>query len=317
MEAKEAGYVTKAVDDNNNAHVVLTNLFVGMFGIGDEAPAYITFGTPWVYAVMDLPNCDGGTYGGMAFNHRPDAIKGLYKRTSAEVAEDAHIIAYLWSGTFTSTIPSVDNSVKEDVDRAILGKTEAITSGTLIASCDYTFSSTKDNDWEEIIVPLEYVEGQENTIPEKMNVIISSADYWERGNIQQNSILEVDDVEFVYYSELASLTYNGTDLFVEGQTAYDLSDQAYDETKLACTSNGRAATIEKSYDEATGVLTLTVKGDDWSEDNLNQHVYTVQFGVAVVTEFTNSLFVTVGGNPVITIFEFDESLLENGDLKYL
>ena len=26
---------------------------------------------------------------------------------------------------------------------------------------------------------------------------------------------------------------------------------------------------------------------------------------------------TVGGNPVITIFEFDESLLENGDLKYL
>lgn len=26
---------------------------------------------------------------------------------------------------------------------------------------------------------------------------------------------------------------------------------------------------------------------------------------------------TVGGNPAITIFEFDESLLENGDLKYL
>ena len=268
---------------------MLTNLWIGAFGIGDEAPAYITFGTPWVYAVMQLENCDGGTYGGMDFTYRPDAIKGMYKRTSAEVAEDAHIIAYLWSGTFTSEIPSVGNVVKEDVDRAILGKTEAITSGTLIASCDYTFSSTKDDDWEEIIVPLEYIEGQENTIPEKINVIISSADYWTRGNIQENSILEVDDVEFVYYSELASLVYDGQDIFVEGQTAFKVVGE-YDESLLECTSNGHGATIETSYDDAARMLTITVKGDDWSEDNLNQHVYTVAFLQAPVYQIPNSDF---------------------------
>ncbi len=34
---------------------------------------------------------------------------------------------------------------------------------------------------------------------------------------------------------------------------------------------------KKDYDEDSGVLTITVKGDDWSEENLNQHVYTMRF----------------------------------------
>ena len=171
-EASEDGYVTKGTGEDGSTCVKLTNLWVGAesLNMGDEAPAYITFGTPWVYAVMTLEDCDGGTYGGMEFKYRPDAIKGQYKRTPATTAENAHIIAYLWKGTFVSAIPSVSNVTKEDVDRAILGKTEATTSGTLIASCDYEFATTTNNDWQEIIVPLEYVEGQENTIPEKMNV---------------------------------------------------------------------------------------------------------------------------------------------------
>ena len=148
-------------------------------------------------------------------------------------------------------------------------------------------------EWTYFEAPFEYTGVAK---PEKQYMLASFTTNPVPGG-SANDTLIVDDVKLIYYSELASLAYDGTDIFVEGQTAYDLSDKAYDETKLACTSNGRAATIEKSYDEATGVLTLTVKGDDWSEDNLNQHVYTVQFGVAVVTEFTNSLFVTVGGNP--------------------
>ena len=279
MEASKPGYVSKGTGQDGTTCVKLTNLWVGALGIGDEAPAYITFGTPWVYAVTDLPSCDGGTYGGMKFAYRPDAIKGQYKRTPATTAENAHIIAYLWKGTFVSAIPSVGNVTKEDVDRAILGKTEAITSGTLIASCDYEFETTTNNDWQEIIVPLEYVEGQENTIPEKMNVIISSADYWTRGNIQANSILEVDNVEFVYYSQLQSLSYDGTAVENFDKNTYEYSiDAVYDASKLEAKADGVGATVEQSYyDKATGKLTITVKGNDWSKENLNQHVYTIQF----------------------------------------
>lgn len=58
----------------------------------------------------------------------------------------------------------------------------------------------------------------------------------------------------------------------------DLSDQMYDENKLSCTLTGKGATVDKSFNKVTGVLTLTVKGNDWTEENpSNQHIYTVQF----------------------------------------
>ena len=58
----------------------------------------------------------------------------------------------------------------------------------------------------------------------------------------------------------------------------DLSDQMYDENKLSCTLTGKGATVDKSFNKVTGVLTLTVKGNDWTEeDPSNQHVYTIQF----------------------------------------
>lgn len=295
MEASKPGYVSKGTGKDGSTCVKLTNLWVGVefLKIGDEAPAYITFGTPWVYAVTSLDDCDGGTYGGMEFTYRPDAIKGQYKRTPATTAENAHIIAYLWKGTFVSAIPSVGNVTKEDVDRAILGKTEATTSGTLIASCDYEFATTTNNDWQEIIVPLEYVEGQENTIPEKMNVIISSADYWTRGNIQENSILEVDNVEFVYYSQLQSLSYNGTPVKNFDKNNYEYRiDATYDASKLEAKADGVGATIDQKYDKGTGKLTITVMGNDWKETQ-NQHVYTIQF--AVTKDYKNDLSVGING----------------------
>lgn len=35
-----------------------------------EAPAFINFGTPWVYAVSTKSKCDGGVYGGMPFSYK-------------------------------------------------------------------------------------------------------------------------------------------------------------------------------------------------------------------------------------------------------
>jgi hypothetical protein len=89
--------------------------------------------------------------------------------------------------------------------------------GKRIASCDYSFVST--NGWEEIVVPLNY---NYDEAPEKMNVILSSGDYWTRPNIKNGSVLEADDVQFVYYSELASLKFKGINYFSEGNTSYTI-----------------------------------------------------------------------------------------------
>lgn len=107
--------------------------------------------------------------------------------------------------------------------------------------------------------------------------------------------LILDDVRLIYYSELASLNYDGQDYFQKGNTNYTI-DALYDESKLTCTSNGRGATIEKSYyDEASAILTITVKGNDVSVNPSNVHTYKVQFAKPqpVITEYENDLLVAL------------------------
>lgn len=81
----------------------------------------------------------------------------------------------------------------------------------------------------------------------------------------------------------------------------DLSEQKYDENKLSYTLTGKGATVDNSYDEATGVLTLTVKGNDWTEeDPSNQHEYKIQFATPKPDEadgdYTPLLKISVAGS---------------------
>ena len=259
---------------NESNAVKLQNIWVGAMGIGSVAPGFITLGTPWVYASSTLNDCDGGTYGGVQFTNKPDAITGRFKRDDSNTSENSHIIVYLWNGKFVSYVGNKNNpnQSRENVDRAILGMQSATSQGTLVAKCDYTFTSTNGG-WITVTAPIEYLS---NAAPEMMNVVIAGGDYWNRGNMKENTTLFVDDVQFVYYSELASLVYDGTNYFVSGKSAYTINGE-YNENKLAVTSNGKGATIEKSYDASTKVLTIKVKGNDYAANSSNVHTYTIEF----------------------------------------
>lgn len=292
-----------------NKAVKMTNAWVGMFGFGSNAPSYITLGNPWVYATMEISKADGGTYGGMDFTYKPDALQGYIKRQlGSEKEEVAQIFVYSWKGTTTinKTVSSSDGKNTDtdliDRDRDVLGGLLGFNDGAsksddfeLISYGKYEVLANQNiSDWTKVIVPIDYLS---NNVPEKLNVIISSADYFNRGNIGDGNTLWADDFEFVYYSELASLDYDGKNYFQQGNTNYTI-DALYDESKLTCTSNGRGATIEKSYDEASAVLTITVKGNDFSVNSSNVHTYKVQFAKPqpVITSYTNSLLVNAFGN---------------------
>lgn len=311
--ASEDKLVTQQKSDGRGKYVKLANRRVEKWSVGATAPAYLTFGTPWSYPSAIESEQDGGTFGGVDFKYRPDAIKGMYKRTNVNgKTEKAHIIVYLWTGTFTSKIgkggsPSIN---KENVDRAIMGKSNAGTitgDGKLVASADHEFATTKNNDWEEIIVPIVY--NDKTTIPTKMNVVISSADYWTRSNIiptttgVDGSVLEADDIEFVYYHALNSATYDGQAIpnFDEGTLNYDLSSQVYDEKKFDCTVKGIGAEAVKSYDESTGLLTVTVNGNNISADATSKTVYTFQFKKVDYTGMLSAL--SVNGRDIKTFAE--------------
>lgn len=283
--------IFKKNDAAHGNYASLINKYVGVGTFGANAPAYLTFGQPWSYAAMS--NQDGGTVGGVAFTHKPDAIKGDFKRTlnSEKPNELAHIIVYMWNGTFTSKIGKEGGDAKmitkDNVDRAVLGKPnagEVTGDGKLIAQCDHSFSTTKNNDWETIIVPIEYID--ENATPSMMNVIISSADYWTRGNIGKENQLDVDNVEFIYYHALKSFTYDGiTKEIAEGQTEIDFSNTTYDANKtLSYIKKGVGANVEvKTYNEADATLTIEVQGNDFAKNPNSKTTYTVQFAKPVST----------------------------------
>lgn len=317
---KEPGLVTKGSEN----FVRLQNKFVGVNSYGSNAPAFINFATPWVYAVTDTARCDGGVYGYTAFTYKPDAIKGVFKRTQGVAPEDARIIAYFWTGTFKSPIAQTGSKGKEstrvqaDVDRAIMGKSNAGTitgDGKLIASCDYAFATTKNNDWEEIVVPIDYK--LTHVAPTKMNVIISSADYWTRGNIKENSILEVDNVQFVYYHALKNVTYNGKPIEVkenESQFYIPISpDETFDLNKLKYDKVGVGATVEDPvYDAAKNTVTITVKGNDYDKNDksVTTYVFTI---VKEQTNFTDGISVKLEGSGTFPISDATIQLVKELD----
>lgn len=309
--------------DNSYVRLVCTKVGakigqgLGAIEIKAEAPAFINFGTPWVYAVSSKNKCDGGVYGGMPFSYKPDAIKGRYKRTPAATKEKARIIAYLWSGTFKSSIPSGKSTrMQDDVDRAIMDRVSGVTGdGKLVASCDYGFETTKNNDWEEIIVPINYK--LTDVAPTKMNVIISSDDYWNRANMVENSTLEVDNVQFVYYHALKNVTYNGKPIEVkENESQFYIPifpEETFDLNKLKYDKVGVGATVEDPvYDAAKNTVTITVKGNDFEKNNksVTTYVFTI---VKEQTNFTDGLSVKLEGSGTFPISDATIQLVKELD----
>ena len=290
------------VEEETNAEgkaVKMHNEELGLpaLGLAQNAPGYLSLGTTWCAAYVKfgsgISEKDGGAFGGISFTNKPDAVSFQYKRTLAESSsEPASVVAYLWKGSYTSSVgvgigfSSPKKETMTDRDRDVLTDVlPALASGLEItksegAACvayiNESISGSQEV-WQDMVIPFNYVSDE---TPEKLNVIFSAADYFgDRDAIGPGNTLTIDNVRLLYYSELATLTYDGQEVPVAAEM--DLSTVEYDESKLSCTLTGRGATLEKAYDESTGVLTLTVKGNDWTEENRNEHVYTVQFAVPV------------------------------------
>lgn len=290
----QMGIVSEELIKNQEGSALLFNKKVGFATLSSVAPGYITLGTPWVYAAIPVKNSDGGTFGGVSFTYKPDAIKGRYKRTNS-TGDASHIIAYLWNGEFNSKIANNEDCV--DSDRAIFANNDP--NGKLVASCDFTFTGTNNNEWQEIEVPLFYEKDAGD--PTMMNVIISAGDYWNRGELKDGTTLLVDDVCFIYYSRLASISLNGEAITLE-EGKYDYTvDKVLDfsEDKVVPTVMGKNAKAEVSIDFKSALVTVEVSNVGADSDGKSSHTYTFQYQKPVVEEYTGYLNV-----------EMDDSLIE-------
>lgn len=281
-------------------------------------PGYITLGTAWATAKagLSVTAADGGAFGGISLDKRPDAMSLYYKRAYnvdnqtmyVNNTEKATIIAYAWKGTWTQAdVPSNTSMgtptkvTMTDRSNNILGK-ECLTGGAVTKTADAELISQIEyyiegdqTDWKQVTIPFEYK--NETAIPEKFNVIFSANDIFaDRAGIGAGNQLCIDDVELVYYHSLTALSYDGKAIegFAEDKYEYSLENEEYDASKdLTYTKTGIASTVSTSYDKKTSRLSICVKGDDGEET-----VYKIKFAPEVVDSKTypETLYVTIDGD---------------------
>ena len=298
--------------------VKIENYNFNKFGINQTIPGYLTLGTPWVFvggtgignANSYAPYGDGGSYGGLSFNYKPDAIKVKYKKTNS--GETSHIIAYLWSGEFVSKVPtSYDKNGNKytygrelsNVDRVVLGRqTDNVTKkGTLIASVDYGIAA-ETTDWKDEVIELKYQDGVDKTTKvENVNIVFSSSDYWTRANLKGKTSLTIDNTSFVYYSTLTSLKAGSKTIALkDGVYNYTVAGKMPTEKEVVATCKSQFADAAVAVDAANYKVTVTVTNQGGKDvDGATQHVYTLQYTAPVVKQYAGILNVEMVGEDVI------------------
>ena len=274
-------------------------------------PGYFTLGKTWSTSVYTSDK-DGGTFGGISFKYKPDALKFYYKRSCSGSNVRSSVIAYLWNGQTTQTnVPgnittglSPTKTTMIDRDVNLLSKPfekgdKKFTNTSKIIAKIEAYTTETPSDWTEWIIPFDYTKENVDEVPEKFNVIFAASDYFNSTNVTKGVTLCIDDVSLVYYKHLKSLTIDGTtpSTFVGDDTQnntnevnIDASDKYYTEDCISATAAGAGAKVNETYNPSTYVCTLKVTAGDAEVKN-----YNIQFGVPCTGKLSS---LTVNGTAV-------------------
>lgn len=297
--------LTNGDEENPDYAVRLTNT-PNPFMPTQVVPGYMTLGTSFASAsVSDLGKADGGTFGGVAFTGKPDAIQFDYSRShtqagdtlyAAEVInseEPATVVAYLWKGQYKQeAVPGETNFADPSTvtmygrERNILdiktttgGAATKSDDAACIAKVVKSITGNVEGKLETMVVPLDYGKYAGTDVqPDSLNIIFAASDYFgQRSKVGAGNALVVDNVKLLYYHDIKDASYNGEGFEFGPSHAADFSTEAYVPANLQFTKVGQGATVEQSYNDETGVLTITVKGQDVRFNPESVTVYTIQF----------------------------------------
>lgn len=307
-----ATIVGSQLTENENLAVALKNT-PNPFMASQIVPAYMSLDTTWNTSkgMIAITNKDGGSFGGMKFTHRPDAIQFKYKRTAAEPSVPATVVAYMWKGEWQQADVPVSIALsgepkKETMinrDRSILGM-ESAEGGAVTKSEDALCIaqiqeklSEITEEWKEMTIPFNYAD--KNAVSTHINVIFAANDYFDASTVKKDNTLSIDDVAFVYYHALESLTYGDKVYTPNAEGVIDLSEVAFDaNTPMQFHVKGVGATVEKGTLNAdTQEMTLEVRGNDFAANPESKTTYTLRFKAEAPAPALELTSLTISGMP--------------------
>ena len=209
--------------------------------------------------------------------------------------------------SFGTNFGTATTCTMTDRDRQVLNKLESWNLGgekketpdaELVASLNHAITESTNGAWVKgCVIPFDYA--NEEASVSNINIIFAANDYFgDRSKIVKDNSLTIDNVVLLYYHALSSLKYDNKELpdFAENKYQYDLSSEAYDESKLSFVKKGVGASVETSYDDVSALLTITVKGNDYDQNKESLTTYIIQFQkpettITETTIYKNSLLV--------------------------
>lgn len=162
-----------------------------------------------------------------------------------------------------------DNSAYQDPETDADGNIKEVNKGHRIALAEQLITN---QDWTKYTAEFKYDE--RTSAPTKQYLLASFTTNPIPGGSYGDE-LYIDDVYFVYYSDLKSLSYDGTPINIEDPKNIQIAAKDFDLSKVSCTS-GKGADIQTSYNEGTRILTITIEGNDISVNSENHHEYSVK-----------------------------------------
>lgn len=277
-----------------------------------KVPGFITLGTSWATAKVKISygikveNADGGTFGGIKFTYRPDAVSFWYKDIRVDNKEKPTVVAYLWNGTVQQAdVPGEvkmgepQTTIMTDRDKNILGMPTAqggAVSGEykLIAKIDQ-YLTGNIADWTEQVIDFNYVD--QNAVPEKFNIIFAAGDYWSTSPVEGNE-LYIDDVNLLYYSRLSDLKVNGATVagFDSKKFEYNFLEKVPALSSVSATKMGNAPKTVSTELAANGsdiLVTVANQAGANDFDGKNTHTYTLSY----MNEELDGIFTVNTQNP--------------------
>ena len=224
------------------------NLTTGCINMGSRTPANA--------ANYNYTNRSG--VNSCLFAGRPDSLAFYAKFKRGQGGND----------TYTGCCHAV---LHGDIDYKDPHETEENKAKYLIA--ETTIYSTVTDEWTRYAGAFTYT----GTTAEKMYMLASFTTN-ETPGASYNDEFSIDDVQFIYNSRLKSIAYKGAAVPVSAQV--DLSTETYEPAALVLAADGAGAIIDTTYNAETCVLTVTVKGNDFSVSPDNVHSYEIQFAKA-------------------------------------
>ncbi len=184
----------------------------------------------------------------MRFAGRPDAVRFWVKFSGVKAGNCSVLLTT--KGYYQDPVYGDKNTAKL-VGQAL--------SGTSIVSND---------EWTQYTVPFEWLSDEQ---PYYALVNVSTCS--EPGAGAAADYLYIDDMEMIYNSEATSIIYGGENIM-----GRELVSEDFDPEKMGkVVTNGRGAKKSWKFESSTNTLTVTVEGDNVSEDPANVHIYQIAF----------------------------------------